>query len=221
MQRSLLLLALAACASSSSSIAPSPKPNTRGLRADQHLDAAQAHERRADELARWPETRRSDTGRFDDPNGGLWYRAWDQPQEHARLASIHRSEAAQIQAAYDEACANVAPEHVRISPLKRYAQGGMPTEDGVVVFLGADAVPPDRLLAEMRCHRAWMMLGHAEGVESCPLDLPEIRVEAHGDATGASVEITVKDRSLVPELQRRAAHDLEVAAQRRAASTSH
>jgi hypothetical protein len=53
-----------------------------------------------------------------------------------------------------------------------------------------------------------MMLAES-GMEDCPLDLAGITVETYGDATGISVEIKTNDPSLVPELQRRAAKDLE------------
>ena len=56
-----------------------------------------------------------------------------------------------------------------------------------------------------------MMLAES-GMGDCPLDLAGIQVVAHGDPNGVSVETTVDDPKLVPELQRRAAHDLEVAA---------
>lgn len=214
MHRLSLLFALVACTPPAPQ-RPAPK-TSRGLHADEHLEAAREHARRANELASWPEARRNDVGRFDDPNTGLWYRAWDQAQEERRLAAIHEGQAAQLQVAYDEACANVDPGHIRVSPLQRYGTGGMPTGDGVVVFMGTEAGPPDRLLAEMRCHRAWMMLSEA-GMEDCPLDLPNLQIQAHGDKTGISVEIRVQDRTLIPELQRRAARDLEMAAQRRSA----
>jgi hypothetical protein len=84
----------------------------------------------------------------------------------------------------------------------------------VIIALGPEAGPPDRLVADMRCHRAWMMLGRTE-MDDCPLDLDGIRLDARGDDKGISVEITIRDRSLIPELQRRAAHDLEAGAKLR------
>jgi hypothetical protein len=66
-----------------------------------------------------------------------------------------------------------------------------------------------------------MMLGD-RGMEDCPLDLPRIHVVAHGDPAGTSVDITVDDPALVPELQRRAAKDLETAmAQRQQRAGAH
>jgi len=212
----LTLLALVAC---TQTVPQKPTPQTastsRGMHADQHLDEARDHDRRADELASWPEARRNDVGRFDDPNVGVWYRTWgDQPTDQRRQAEAHRSEAAQLHATYEQACANIAPEQVRVSPLQRFGQGGTPTPNGVIVFLEAGSIAPDRLLAELDCHRAWMMLSEA-GMEECPLDLPGLSVQARGDKTGISVELRVKDPALVSELQRRAERELEMAAQRR------
>jgi hypothetical protein len=207
MKRFTIVL-LAACASTPT-VPPKHDPTSRGLHADEHLEAARDHQRRADELARYPEMRRNDIGRFDDPNSGLWYRAFDQTSDHTRLAETHRSAAAQLEASFNEACENIPTDRVRVSPLQRYGLGGMQTSDGVVIFLPVEAGPPDQLLAELRCHRAWMMLSEA-GMETCPLDLPGLRVEARGDKTGISVELRVDNPKLVPELQRRAAHELEV-----------
>jgi hypothetical protein len=210
--RALTAIALAACGATPPPRAPSP--GSRGLRADQHLDAAREHERRAQELARWPETRTGGAGAFDDPRGGLWYRRWDTSEDEARLAASHHSAAAELQARYEEACGETPADRVSVSPLQRHGVGGTNQPDGVLIFLRPDAGRPDALLEEIRCHRAWMMLGEA-GMEDCPLDLAGIRVVAHGDPNGISVEITVSDPRLVPELQRRAARDLESAAARR------
>jgi hypothetical protein len=219
MRSSLWLVVVAAC---STTAAPPPaRPGSRGPRADEHLEAAVEHARRADELSRWPDARRSDTGRFDDPSTGLWYRNWDSAKGEARMSAIHRSEAARLQAEYEAACVDIPPELVQVSPLQRYGVGGTTTKDGVTIYMEPEAAPPaDRLLAEMRCHRAWMMLGGA-GMDACPLDLAGIQVQAHGDQAGVSVEITIDDPALVPELQRRAAMDLEVGSQRRVSKRTH
>jgi hypothetical protein len=208
-----IAIALSACGTAPPARHP-PAPGSRGLRADQHLDAARDHQRRAVELTRWPEMRSAEAGSFDDPRGGLWYRRWDTTKEESRLATSHRSEAAGLQAEFDEACANTPTDRVAISPLRQFGVGGMNEDNGVLVFLRPEAGPADALLKQIRCHRAWMMLGES-GMGDCPLDLAGIHVVAHGDPSGISVEITVDDPKLVPELQRRAAHDLEAAAQPR------
>lgn len=195
---------LAACASST----VQPQPGSRGPRADEHLSAADQHSEQAERMSRWPDRHATQT----EIDTGSWYRRWDTVADQLRLARIHRSQAAQLQAEYEEACGARPYAEVSVSPLQRYGMGGEPTERGVTVFLSPDSGTPDQLLAAMRCHRAWMMLGRTN-MDSCPLDLAGIHVDVHGDVKAVTVDITIDDPKLVPELQRRAAHDLEAAAQ--------
>ena len=51
-------------------------------------------------------------------------------------------------------------------------------------------------------------------MDDCPLDLPGLEVSAQGDENGITLTIKVADRRLVTELQRRAAHELEVVSRR-------
>ena len=155
----------------------------------------------------WPDQRPGD-GYPTTDTPGRWYRTWDTAREQRRLAEQHRSQAAQLYAQYEEACGSRPLAEVSVSPLQRYGIGGAPTSSGVMVFLSTDAGTADQLLSAMRCHRAWMMLGRSD-MESCPLDLAGIRIDAHGDPNGITVEISVDNPKLIPELQRRAAHDLE------------
>jgi hypothetical protein len=214
--KTLSLVLLAACAS-----APPPHPQpagSRGLHANEHLEAAHQHDELARQATAFPEQRTDDgTGRVDQLLiGSPWRRTWDVEADHERLAAIHRSAAGQIQAEYEEACGQRSLAEVSVSPLQRYGIGGQPTADGVSLFLSPEAGPPDRLLADMRCHRAWMMLAPGD-METCPLDLAGIKVDATGDGNGITVNITIHDRALVPELQRRAAHELEMSGKQHAA----
>jgi hypothetical protein len=210
MHRSLLLCLVAGCGASSAAEQPGP----RGLRADQHLAVAAREDDRADEVTHWPEGRPGDPSQPADQRLiGTWFGTWDTVNEHRRLALVHRSAAAEIEAEYEQACGEAPHAVVSVSPLQRYGIGGSDVPDGVLVLLSKDAGPPDRLLSEMRCHRAWMMLGRTD-MDDCPLDLAGIQVSAHGDDNGIALTITVNDPRQVDELRRRAAHDLE-AAQRR------
>lgn len=186
---------------------PAAKPGPRGLHANEHLNVARSHEEIANQASRWPDEASPGTG-----GAGIhWVRAWDTTEEHRRIAETHRSKAAQIEAAYAEACGDRPLETVSISPLQRYATGSWNTTTGVIVYLSPAAGDPDHLLADLKCHRAWMMLAPA-GMEACPLDLPGLALDARGDAGGITVSLIVRDATLVPELQRRAAHDLELGA---------
>ncbi len=170
---------------------------------------ATSEDQRAHELRTWPETR----GGAGDLSGTAlvgWGGRWDTGEDHLRNASYHRSAAAQLDADYQEACGTRPLADVQVSPLVRYGVGGETTPAGTVILLAPAAGPPARLLEELRCHRAWMMLERTD-MEQCPLDLPGLRVTAHGDDTGIELTLTVEDPKLVPVLRERAAHDLEAA----------
>jgi len=192
---------------------PEPRGGPRGLRASQHLDVAHQHDASARERETWPDTRPAAPGDLR-PVAIPWYRSWDTAGEHERLADTHRAKAAEIHTQYDEACRDIAANEARVSPLEAYGIGGWNTTTGVIMYLSPDAGPPDQLIARMKCHRAAMMLA-APGMEDCPLDLPGIALDARGEEGGITVSIVVRNPDLVAELQRRAAHDLEAAAQLR------
>ena len=123
---------------------------------------------------------------------------------------MHRGHAAELQAAYEEACGSRGYADVSVSPLRRYATGGWNTSSGVIMYLDPSAGPPDRLLRDIKCHRAWMMLGPSN-MDDCPLDLPGIEIDARGEEGAITVALAVRDRALIGELQRRVALELEAA----------
>lgn len=206
--RRLLPLLLVACAGAP----PRPAGGPRGLRATEHLDVARQH----DDLARQA-THAPDPGSANTSVPWTW--SWNAGAEHERLAAVHRSRAAALQAAYEEACGERAVEEVAVSPLQRYAIGGSNTAEGVMVQLSPAAGTADHLLADIKCHRAWMMLAPS-GMDDCPLDLPGIYLDARGDANAITITISIHDPKLVPELQRRAAHELESSMQLHGAGTN-
>lgn len=213
MYRSIALCLVAACAGPTAS----EKPGPRGLRADQHLAVAAREEERAQQLTRWPEVRPGADGttRESQIAAGAWTGSWDTRAEHERRVQSHRSAAAQLEAEYDAACDGATAASASMSPIQRFATSGYPIDDGVVLLLTNEVGSPQALLAAMRCHRAWMMLGRSN-MDDCPLDLPGIRISAKGDAHGIELTITEPDPTLVAELQRRAAHDLETGLRQRA-----
>ncbi len=205
--RHFIPVLLAACATTAT---PPPAGGPRGLRASEHLEHAREHERQAREPT-WPSSPPSAV----DPNApNLWFATWNPSAEHERAASAHRSKAAALQAAYDDACANRSLADIAVSPLQRYATGGWNTTTGVVLYL-APSISAERLLEDLACHRAWMMLAPSN-MDDCPLDLPGLALDARGDAEGITVTIVVRNTALVGELQRRAAVELESAARHRA-----
>lgn len=210
---------LVACATTTTTSIPKGGP--RGLRANEHRDVAAQHDQQARERSTWPDTSVVYGGpeTFGRPVVMPWFRSWDTAAEHERLAAIHRSEAANLEAAYEEACGDTPAATVAVSPLVRHGTSGWPTASGVIVYLSPDAGSPDQLLAAIKCHRAFMMLAPSD-MDDCPLDLPGLQLDARGDTDGITVSLTVKDRSLIPELKRRAAHELE-AGQHRRSGMSH
>ena len=198
---------LAACATTPTT--PPASPGSRGLRASEHLDAAREHDQLATQRASWAETRPDANGRIDQPMIAMpWRSQWDSPEQHEQLAAAHRAAAAQQHADYERLCGDRPLAEVSQSPIARYGIGGVPTETGVVVILSAGAGPANHLLADIECHRAWMMLAPSD-MDACPLDLAGIHVDAIGDEAGITLTITERDLSLIPELQRRVARDLE------------
>lgn len=181
-------------------------PGSRGMHASEHLQAAQDQDELASQDLRVPDVHPGDLSPTNIP----WTRVWDTSTDHARLATIHRGAAAQLQAEFDEACGKRDVAEISTSPLTRYVIGGESTVDGAVFYLSLDAGPPERLLADMRCHRAWMMLASSD-MDDCPLDLAGIEVDVRGDMTEITVEVRVKDPLLVDELHRRAHHELGMA----------
>lgn len=190
---------------------PPQSPGSRGPHASEHLAAARDHDEVARQASTWPDTRTADgTGRVDQLLiGTTWHRSWDTAHDQERAAAAHRSEAQAIHAEFDAACAGRSTEEIAVSPIVRYGVGGNPATDGVVLYLSPEAGPADKLMGDVRCHRAWMRLAPAN-METCPLDLAGLEFDATGDANGITLTLTVRDRSLIPELQRRAAHDLEL-----------
>ncbi len=143
-----------------------------------------------------------------EEDGGPWVRHWDTATENEQAASVHRSHAEELRAAYEQACKDRTPAVASISPLDRYGIGGSASSSTVVFYLDPSAGPPDRLLADLECHRAWMMLAPGDDADD-PLDLPGLVIDAKGDVDGITVSIGARDPEIVGELQRRAAHLLE------------
>jgi len=186
--RTIAIVLVAACGATTHS--PQTPAGSRGLRASEHLEAARQQDEFAAQQGRYPDVRPDATGRVDQPIGNPWRWSWDAGVDHERLAAIHRTAAAEIHAAYDEACAGKTYAEIATSPLQRYGRGGTNTADGVTLFLSPEAGPPERLLADIRCHRAWMMLAPSN-METCPLDLAGLHIDASGDASGATVTLSV------------------------------
>ena len=209
MRTPFITILLAACATTTPM--STPKGGPRGLRASEHLDVAAQHDQEARNRSISPDRTSQFVGAADTAGRTVvmpWFRSWDTAAEQERLAAVHRSQAAAIEAAYEEACGDRPVQEAAVSPLVRYGLSVWPTANGVILYLSPQAGTPDQLLAALRCHRAYMMLGPSN-MDDCPLDLPGLELDARGDADGVTVSLGVKDSALISELQRRAAHDLD------------
>jgi hypothetical protein len=196
------ILILAACATTA---APRSSTGPRGLRADEHLAAARQHDELAQRAA-------APVAYTPGVPATPWFFSWDTSADHERLAATHRSQALALEAAYQEACGDRPHAQLSLSPLARHAVGMWKTSAGVIIYLSADAGTAEHLLADLKCHRAWMML-QASGMEECPLDLPGLILDARGDRENITLSIVVRDAALVDELHRRAARELELRSQ--------
>lgn len=203
----LLPIFLVACATTTPAQAPHRVGGPRGLHASEHRDLAREHDAIAREQRSFPVVTPMTPG--DPTSPQVWYRSWDPANDHERLARIHRSEAAALEAAYAEACGTRDLEKVAVSPLARHRIGGWNTSTGVILYLSPLAGAPETLLADLRCHRAWMMLAPTGTMDDCPLDLPGLHIDARGDEGAITLVLTVHDPKLVLELQRRVAAQAE------------
>lgn len=208
-----LALAFTACATH-----PPVKPTERaggprGLRASEHMDVATQQQEVAVQESTFPEMRNNgiNTG---VPMAQPWYRSWGTGTDHEENARYHRAKAGAIYAEYSAACGEKPSADVAISPIERFGIGGWPTQSGAIVYLSPAAGAPQDVMAALVCHQAWMMLAPAQKMADCPLDLNGLRFDARGDSNGITVSLTIKDPKMIPELQRRVAHDLETAQKR-------
>lgn len=191
--RAIIVALISACATTP----PPPAGGPRGLHASDHLDEAHAH----DQVAKH---------RFaghEDDDVQPWTRHWDTRHDDEQAAAVHRSQAADLQAAYEQACKGRTLAQASASPLER-SIGGYATATTVVFYLDRRIRSPDRLLADLACHRAWMMLAPEDDKDD-PLDLPGLVIDANGGVDGIAVSISARDPEIVAELLRRSAHLLE------------
>lgn len=133
-----------------------------------------------------------------------WYYSWDPDVEHRGLAAAHREAAEQLNVEYTAACKQVPREVAASSLLDSFATATSRTENGVLFYLAAEAGPPEVVLAQLRCHRAWLRLAPtAEAVDS-PLLVEGVTWMTHVGANGIEVMASARDERSIAELARRA-----------------
>ena len=133
-----------------------------------------------------------------------WY-YWSPDDEHRALAEAHRDSAEQLKLQYDAACATLPAGAAASSPLETSTMSTSPIEGGIVFHLGEAAGPPDRLLAQLRCHRAWLKLAPTPGAADDPLQVDGVTWLARAGRAEVEVRAIASGDSARAELARRAA----------------
>lgn len=139
-----------------------------------------------------------------------WHYTWDPDEEHRALAAAHRDAAEQLKLQYETACAAVPRALEASSLLDAFVSGGSPLDRGVVFHLSEQAGPPELVLAQLRCHRAWLQLSPTAEAADSPLLVEGVTWTTHAPASaGVEVMATAKDERSAAELRRRAALVIE------------
>lgn len=186
----LLLAATAACAG--------PRATGAGTRpddmtAEQHRTSARRH----DEIGRQGPYLR---GRAWAP----WTYSWDPATEHLAERDAHLAAAVTLDTRYREACSDVPVGAESGSPLSGRAISATPIDGGVLLLLDPAAGPPDQVLAEIRCHRAWLVLEDRPGLVDDVVALDHVRYAAQVRDETIELRITTTSRDDLEELRRRA-----------------
>lgn len=143
-----------------------------------------------------------------------WSSDWNAAASHATEAEEHEVAADVLEKRYRDACSLVAQDSAAQPPLDRYVRAVTPTEQGVVLRLSNDAGPPDVLLAEIRCHTAWLQLVQRPGATRDVTAVKGVEYSVRADADAISVTLTATDPTSIAELRRRAESLIPAAPQR-------
>lgn len=138
-----------------------------------------------------------------------WYYSWDPDEEHRALAAAHRDAAEQLKLQYESACMLIPRGLEATSPLDAFATSTSPIERGVVFQLSEQAGPPEAVLTQLRCQRAWLKLAPTEGAADNPLLVEGVTWMTHSGPNGVEVMATARDDRGRDELVRRAALVIE------------
>lgn len=186
----MVLAVTAACAG--------PRATGAGTRPDDMTaDEHRASARRHDEIGRQGPYLR---GRAWAP----WTYSWDPATEHLAERDAHVVAAETIETRYRQACADVPVDVESRSPLSGRAVSASPIDDGVLLVLDPAAGPPDQVLAEIRCHRAWLVLEDRSELSGDVVALDHVRYSAQVRDETIELRITTASSDEVEELRRRA-----------------
>lgn len=181
-------------------MAAHPGTHASDMTAAEHHAAAREHSRQITNAPRGP-----GYGYGSYP----WYYAWNPDTEHRELAEAHDAAAERLEAQFDRACAQIPRGLEAESPLDTFTVAVSPMPGGVVFHLAEGAGPPDDVLAQLRCHHAWLMLAPRPGAGDEPLLVAGTSWMTHSGHDGIEVMATVADERERGELARRAQIALE------------
>lgn len=194
-----VLVGVGACAS------PAPGTNPDDMSVAEHQEHARAHQEAADEHQKQhdPAARNRVSA---DPTTELYAAGVYNPterhliedQQHQRHADQH-SQAAQSLLNYKEEHCAKFPDATRAScPLMGQVKAVEDIDGGVRITFHDD-VPREAAVEHMQCHFAFARTQGYEGMDSCPLYLEGISVEAEGE--GQSVKFTTNKPESVEALR--------------------
>lgn len=121
-------------------------------------------------------------------------------RQHEKHASEHLSAARRLEEFEQGGCKAFAPEIRAVCPLLGQVDAVEDVPGGVRVWL-SEGVDVDAAVAHMRCHLAFGRAHGRAGMESCPLYVPEVRVERVRQSRGVDLESS--DPGPVDELRQR------------------
>jgi hypothetical protein len=195
-------LALAGCG-------PTPGTRPHDMSAKDHRDQAALHYGRANN--------RSTAYPVYTLRGSPWYHPWHHgwypyyyrwdsgASYHALQGEEHLDAARQLEDEYAQACELVPLGMESVPPFDGYVTGLDELDDGVVLHLAPEAGPPDLLMLQLRCHRAWMWMEGGARMDDDPLAMEGIVVTVHATENGVDVMLTTANADDRAELRRRAA----------------
>jgi hypothetical protein len=205
-----LLLGVGAC----SSQAPGTKPDDMSV--EEHKKHAEKHQKMSEEHQEQYKSGARATREEApvDPNKDVYTleiynpteHHQDSAKQHQRHAEQH-DQAGQTLMAYEETHCAKFPEETRSScPLMGQVKAVEDIEGGVRITFHDD-VPMQATVDHMQCHFAFARAEGYDGMQSCPLYLEGVTVEAQDE--GQSVTLTTDEAEAVEPLRKRSRAHLE------------
>lgn len=124
-----------------------------------------------------------------------------QAEKHRKHAGDHLAAAEALRRAEEDACESIAPESRSWCPLLGPVVATDNVPNGVRVSV-REGTNVEAMVARIRCHVAYANTQGREGMDRCPLYVRGVQVEQLGSD---SIELTVKGKANIRELQKRVA----------------